>query len=80
MRAKSDQVEATDIAIVVLPADLPNVAVSIRSHQLVELLSQSVHGFSKLLSLCVSEKKKKKKVRDDYTDLGLFSNSDRDLD
>lgn len=44
MGAESDQVEATHIAIVIFAVHLPNVAVAIGPHELVQLLPQRVHG------------------------------------
>ena len=53
MRTKSDQVEATHIAIVILPAHLLDVIILIRSHQLVQLLPQRVYS-SFLFSISLS--------------------------
>jgi len=41
--AEAGEVEAADVAIVVLAADLPHVAVAVGAHELVELLPDGVH-------------------------------------
>lgn len=53
MRAKADQEETTNVAIVVLPIDFSHVAVPVCSHQHVQLLPNRVHppNSSSLLSL-----------------------------
>lgn len=42
--AEAREVEAADVAVVVLAADLQDVAVAIGTHELVELLADGVHG------------------------------------
>lgn len=44
MGAEAREVEAADVAVVVLAADLPHIAVAIGAHELVELLTDGVHG------------------------------------
>ena len=41
--AEARKVEAADVAVVVLAADLPHVAVAVGAHELVELLPDGVH-------------------------------------
>lgn len=58
MRAKADEVETANVAIVVLAVHLPDVTVSIRPHQHVQLLPYRIHGFLTLfrsLSLYISK-------------------------
>lgn len=43
MGAEAGEVEVADVAIVVLAADLPHVAVAVGAHELVELLPDGVH-------------------------------------
>ena len=43
MGAEAGEVEAADVAIIVLAADLPHVAVAVGAHELVELLPDGVH-------------------------------------
>ena len=42
--AEARKVEAADVAVVVLAADLPHVAVAVGAHELIELLPDGVHG------------------------------------
>jgi hypothetical protein len=42
--AEAREVEAADVTVVVLAADLPHVAVAVGAHELVELLPDGVHG------------------------------------
>lgn len=44
MGAEAGEEEAADVAVVVLAADLPHVAVAVGAHELVELLPDRVHG------------------------------------
>lgn len=44
MWAEAGEVEAADVAIIVLAADLPHVAVAVGAHELVKLLPDGVHG------------------------------------
>jgi hypothetical protein len=41
--AEAGEVEAADVAIIVLAADLPYIAVAVGPHELVELLADGVH-------------------------------------
>lgn len=43
MGAEAGEVEAADVAIIVLAADLPYIAVAVGPHELVELLADGVH-------------------------------------
>jgi hypothetical protein len=45
VRAKADEIKTANVAIVVLAVHLPNVAVSIRSHQHVQLLPYRIHVY-----------------------------------
>lgn len=54
MRAETDEVEATDVAIVVLAIDFTDVAVTVGSHQHIELLPYRIHGCTPVSSVsCV---------------------------
>lgn len=53
VRAETGEEEAADVAIEVLPHHLLRVAISIRSHQDIQLLPYGIHCFSSSSSLSV---------------------------